>query len=319
MSNHSQKLNLTSSSALFTPVQSECIAWLTVLGIEALAMVTLNALVIIIYLRKRSLRKHSMYLVINQAVADMFVGGLVIIHCWFLGSGCAFWAIDNFNIAFSVVSIVFRDFFPLASVLNLAAISLQRTHATFRPFKHRLVKKKVFGAVIAAVWITAGLFTTSTALTLYDEILTFKETQYYNTWLSYISSFLFCLSIILVSYSSIALKIVCGNQPHYHGATNRERKLTKTLLIVTIVSLLLTLPLVIFRLLDLVSPLMAVTLSFQVWIRLYLSVYSLFYANSFVNPVLYTFRMPEFKRALFAFLSCRSQPPPAQVFRLNEM
>ena len=73
MSNHSQKLNLTSSSALFTPGKSEYIAWLTVLGIEALAMVTLNALVIITYLRERSLRKRSMYLVINQAVADMLL------------------------------------------------------------------------------------------------------------------------------------------------------------------------------------------------------------------------------------------------------
>ena len=317
MSNHSQKLNLTSFSALFTPGQSECIAWLTVLGIEGVAMVTLNALVIIIYLRERSLRKRSMYLVINQAVADMFVGGLVIIYFWFLGSGCAFWAIDNSSIAFSVVSNVFHEFFTLASVLNLAAISLERTHATFRPFKHRLVKKKVFGAVIGAVWITAGLFTTSMGLSLYDELLTFKE--YYNISMSYVSSFLFCLSIILVSYSSIAIKIVCGNQPHHHGATNRERKLTKTLFVVIIVSLLLTLPFVILRMLHLVSVLMAVTHSFQVWFRLYFSVYSLFYANSFVNPALYTFRMPEFKRALFAFLSCRSQQPPAQVFRLNEM
>ena len=48
MANHSQQQNTTLSLALFTP--SECIAWLTVFGIEAVAMVTLNALEIIIYL-----------------------------------------------------------------------------------------------------------------------------------------------------------------------------------------------------------------------------------------------------------------------------
>ena len=311
MSNHSQQQNTTLSLALFTP--SECIAWLTVFRIEAVAMVTLNALEIIIYLRERSLHKRSMYLVINQAVADMFVGGFVINWCRFLGNLCDFWAINyNFSIALSVLIIVFHFFFPLASLLNLTAISLDRTHATFRPLKHRLVKKKIFGLVIVAVWITAGVFTTSIGLTFLDEFSTFKELK--DTLLPYFSFFLFCLFIILVSYSSIAIKIVCGNQPHHHGATNRERKLTKTLFIVTVVSLLLTLPHAILRILSLVSLYPVVTLSFQAWFRLNSSVLFLFFANSFVNPVLYTFRMPEFKRALFAFLSCRSQPQPAQVF-----
>ena len=184
-----------------------------------------------------------MHLVINQAVADMFVAGAVIFFGWILGNSCDFWTINYFSIAFFVLSIAFQCFFSLASFLNLTAISLERTHATFRPFKHRLVNKKIFGAVIAAVWITAGLFTTSIVLTCLEEFSTFKLNA---TFLSFLSFFLFCLLIILVSYSSIAIKIVCGNQPHHHGATNRERKLTKTLFIVTVVSLLLTLPYVIF-------------------------------------------------------------------------
>ena len=303
MANHSQQQNTTLSLALFTPSVSECIARLTVFGIEAVAMVTLNALVIIIYLRERRLRKCSMYLVINQAVADIFVGGFAIIACCFLGSMCDYWAINYFSIAFFVFVFAFQYFFPLASLLNLTAISLDRTHATFRPFKHRLVKEKIFGVVIAAVWITAGLFTTSIVLTFQDEFSTF---EFKDVLLPYFSFFLLCLLIILVSYSSIAIKIVCGNQPHHHGATNRERKLTKTLFIVTVVSLLLTLPFVIFRILDLLSFHTVASLSPQAWRRLNLSLLFLLFANSFVNPVLYTFRMSEFKRALFAFLSCRS-------------
>ena len=314
MSNHSQQQNTTLSLALFTP--SECIAWLTVFGIEAVAMVMLNALVIIIYLRERSLRKRSMYLVTNQAVADMFVSGCVINWCWFLGNLCDFWAINNFSTASFVFLLAYSYFFPLASLLNLTAISLDRTHATFRPFKHRLVKEKIFGAVIAAVWITAGLFTTSIVLTRVGEFSTFK---FKATFLPYFSFSLFCLLIIFVSYSSIAIKIVCGNQPHHHGATNRERKLTKALFIVTVVSLLLTLPIVFFRILSLVQFHTVANLSVQAWSRLNSSILLLFFGNFFVNPVLYTFRMPEFKRALFAFLSCRSQPQPAQVFPLNEM
>ena len=315
MANHSRQQNTTLSLTLFTP--SECIAWLTLFGIEAVAMVTLNALEIIIYLKERSLRKRSMYLVINQAVADMFVGGCVTFECWLLGGDCGFWAINSFSSAFFVLLNAFYSFFPLASLLNLTAISLDRAHATFCPFRHRLVKKKIFGVVIVAVWITAGLFTTSIVLSFRSQLSAFKESD--DILLTYFSFFLFCLLIILFLYSSIAIKIVCGNQPHHHGATNRERKLTKTLFIVTVVSLLLTLPYVIFQILFLASVLSFKTISFRVWLRLYLSVLFLLFGNSFVNPVFYTFRMPEFKLALFSFLGCRSQPLPAQVFPLNEM
>ena len=151
MSNHSQQLKATLYLALFTP--SECIAWITVLGIEFVVVLTLNALVIIIYLRERSLevRKRSMYLVINQTVANMFVGGFVISRGLLLGNSCAFWVVKFPNIASFALMSAYDSFFPLVSLLNLTAISLDQGHATFRPFKHRLVKKKIFGGVIAAV------------------------------------------------------------------------------------------------------------------------------------------------------------------------
>ena len=244
-----KKKNTTLSLMLLTP--SECIAWLSVFGIEVAAMVTLNALEIIIFMKERSLRKRDMYLVINQVVADVSVGGFVIIRCWLLGSRCDFWGIKSFSIPFFVLIIAFYFFFPIASLLNLTAISLDRMHATFRPFKHRLVKKKIFGVIIVAVWTTAGLFTTSIALTFLDRPLNFKESK--DILLSYFSFFLFCLLIIIVSYSAIAIKVVCGNQPRHHGAANRERKLTKTLFLVTVASLLRTLPYVIFQIHPVIS------------------------------------------------------------------
>ena len=88
---------------------------------------------------------------INQAVADMSVGGFVIIRCWFLKSRCLFWEIKSFSIPFFVLIIASYFFFPIGSLLNLTAISLDRMHATSRPFKHRLVKKKIFGVIIVAV------------------------------------------------------------------------------------------------------------------------------------------------------------------------
>ena len=42
---------------------SECIAWLTVVMTESVAIVTLNILTIIVFIKNRSLRKRSVYLV----------------------------------------------------------------------------------------------------------------------------------------------------------------------------------------------------------------------------------------------------------------
>ena len=304
MANHSQQQIETSSNSTRT-CSSECIAWLTVFGIEAVAIVTLNALTIIVYLKERSLRKRSMYLVINQAFADMFTGASIFILIPIWAYTLKLWTInpplsDELIPYISLLGIVS----PIASLINLEAISLERAHATFRPFRHRLVKKKIFGAVAAIVWITAGAISTGLAQeSSFSELVDIL-------WLLFA---LLCLLTIIVSYSSIAIKIVYGTQSHHRSATSRGRKLTKTLFIVTVVSLLLTLPFFI------------VHLCFSLYLYTYkpfhfaFSSYFLFFANSLVNPLFYTVRIPEFRRALVSILHCRSQAQSAPGFPLNEM
>ena len=130
MKNNSQQQNTTSSLKLIS--SSECIAWLTVYGIEAVATVTSNALTVIVYLKECSLRKRSMYLVINLAIADTFIGGLLILHDWLLGSYCNFWTSD-FTVPAQLVNIALFRFFPLASVTNLVPFFLRgRTQPSIR-------------------------------------------------------------------------------------------------------------------------------------------------------------------------------------------
>ena len=271
-------------------------------------MVMLNGLTIIVYLKDRSLCKRSMYLVINQAVADMFVGASVFILCCFLGIMCDFWTI-NLPRHMDFFIVILRTGSPIASLINLGAISLERTHATFRPFKHRLIKKKSFGAAAAIVWITAGAITAGIVSQMTfqpskDSTSDLSHSEGFHIFLiSYLLCFLFCLLTIIVSYSSMAIKIVYGTQPYHRSATSRGRKLTKTLFIVTVVSLLLTLPFIIIGFYcEIFQLCTSVPFHFD------LSFHFMFHANSLVNPVLYTVRMPEFKRALISFLHVRSQP-----------
>ncbi|XP_067052609.1 kappa-type opioid receptor-like [Acropora muricata] len=284
----------------FSP--NECIGWLVVFSIVGVIITTINALTVIIYLLQQRLRKRTMYLVISLAVADMCVGGISLtIQVSMSGFSCGLWKIDPppkgvwLSILIGVLFV-----FPMASVINLAAISLERTHATFRPFQHYycLLKKWVFGAAVAAVWITAVL---SASYIYLDVFFTLSGPGEFYSFLSILS---FCFIVIAVSYASIVAKMLCGTLPQHQRAISRERKLTKTLFIVTLVSCMLLSPYIISWFL-IFSKTTFFSYSSQTLHSRFFFV-SLAYVNSMVNPILYTLRIPEFKRALVSLLAYRS-------------
>ena len=283
----------------FSP--NECIGWLVVLSIVGVATTTINALTVIVYLLEQRLRKRTMYLVISLAVADMCVGGISLtIYVSMSGFSCGLWKIDPPpKRVWPTILIGVLFVFPMASVINLAAISLERTHATFRPFQHRLLKKWVFVAAVAAVWITAVL---SASYIYLDVFFTLTGPGEFYSYLSILS---FCFFVITVSYASIVAKMLCGTLPQHQRAISRERKLTKTLFLVTLASYVLLSPYIICFFL-IFSKRTFFSFSSQT-LHLHFFFVSLAYVNSMVNPILYTLRIPEFKRALVSFLAFRSR------------
>ena len=277
---------------------SECIPWITVGLAESVAIVTLNLGTIIVFMRNRNLRKRSTYLVMNLAVIDMFVGG-VVAYVVFYGSRvfCNLWAWYFTQYWTSILKDVLSNVFPIASLTNITIIALERVHASFFPLRHRMLKKWVYGLIIAVVWITSGLVLVSSRL-----LLLFEGRQY-DVYTCYIFISI-CLVIICVSYASIVIKVRCGVQPLHHGATLREKKLTMTLLIVTVVSLLLYLPFVVIVFALFISQ------SEIFWSEPIESFVNttmlLFFANSVVNPIVYAIRMPEYRSAFFAVFRRRA-------------
>ena len=132
---------------------SECIIWFTVFTAEFVAIVTVNLLAIILFIKNRNLRTRSMYLVISLTVADMLVGVLSVGYVQFdLLQGCRLIKLNlSWKVGFSLSN--FSFFFPFVSLTNIAVISLERFHATFRPFRHRLIKSWVYVVAIAVVWV----------------------------------------------------------------------------------------------------------------------------------------------------------------------
>ena len=178
-----------------------------------------------------------MYLVISLTIADMFVGGFSHFHPFRLLSVVSCDIVKmNLSLELNVIINFLFSWFPLTSLTNIAVISLDRMHATIRPFRHRLIKKWVYGVTIAGVWVLAAMVSTATL------ILKGYGKEWWYTFYLWQSYCCLCLFVICVSYSSIVVKFLCGAHPQHHGAANRQRKLTVTLFIMTIVSLLMWLP-----------------------------------------------------------------------------
>ena len=286
---------------------SECITWLALFITISITIVTVNLLSIVLFITNRSLRTRAMYLVINLTIADMFVGGFSSLYLdLLLLLECDIWEI-HLNLGLTIIIVFLCMWFPLTSLTNIAVISLERMHATIRPFRHRLIKKWVYGVTIAGVWVSAAMVSTV--------ILILEVYVYGKEFLYLLQSYCFlCLLVICVSYSSIVVKFLCGAHPQHHGAVRRQGKLTVTLFIMTIVSLLMWLPHAVF--IFLYQPGVRKFLSSQESVHLDFSLKILYFMNSLVNPIVYTIRIPEFRKALLLLFK-RQQRQNADVIHLH--
>ena len=274
---------------------SECIIWVSLFTAEFVAIVTVNLLSIILFIKNRSLRTRNMHLVISLTVADMLVGALsggvsrllgILQDCRVVKFYLAQWEND-------ILYLVLLLFFPLVSLTNIAVISLERFHATFRPFRHRLIKRWVYVIAITVVWVFPVI----------GCVIYVVDRLYLNGYFLYVvvSFGLLCLIVTFVSYTSILFKFRFGAHPQRHcAAALRQRKLTVTLFITTLVSLLLWLPYNISVFLKSTHAIILDSLSFSEYFRLNYSLHFLFFANSLVNPILYAIRMSDFQKALLS-------------------
>ena len=269
---------------------SECIPWLVVLIIECLAIVILNIITIAVFVKKkRQLQRRSTYLIIHLAIVDLLVGavsGPLNIEeriAWL----CPLWKIRRMTNWSYHLSFAFVNLFSFTSLTNLIAISLERLHATFCPFRHRFVRKWVYRAIIIVIWLIA--IVREVAQIFLWEIGYFEVINAYL----YLPFYAVSLFVICVSYILIVIKVRCSRHPQFHSRSKRERKLTGTALIVSLVSLLCLLPGTMY-----VACIHLSSSCFMMYFHIKMAVVVLFLANSLVNPIIYALRMPGFREGL---------------------
>ena len=282
---------------------SDCIPWLAVLFLECLAIVILNIITIIVFVKQRQLRGHSTYLIIHLAIVDLLVGtisGPLQIDRHYIHGDQQNLRASNKSWS-SHLKFAALHLFSFTSLVTLVFVSLERLHATFRPFKHRFVKKWIYGVIITVIWLTT-IARESVQIVLEEKgipIFYINSTLYLPFY--FISVFLICVFYIL-----IVVKVRCSRHPYQHDAASlRERKLTSTSLIVALMSLLCYLPAIIFIIIFYSQPLSNLSAQSQSHFHMRMTVIFTFLANSLVNPIIYASRCPGF-RAGVSQIFCRT-------------
>ena len=282
---------------------SDCIPWLVVLILECLAIVILNIITIIVFVKQRQLQRQSTYLIIHLTIVDLLVGAIsgplqivrTLIYCD-LRKLPASNNISSFYLKFALLHL-----FSFTSLVNLVFVSLERLHATFRPFRHRFVRKWIYGVIITIIWLTT-IARESVQIVLDTKGISF---MFINLTL-YLPFYLISVFLICVCYIVIVVKVRCSRHPYHHGAASiRERKLTGTSLIVALVSLLCYLPAITLAATNQVDNQALFNLHSRSFFHIRTTVVFIFLANSIVNPIIYALRLPEF-RACVSQISYRT-------------
>ena len=253
--------------------------WFLVCLFQGALILITNILTTAIFWRRRSAIKRAAYLLINLALADTLVGLAVIsIGIGGIVRGSGFVRDKRETDTFTVM-IFFAN---TSSICSLAAIAVERAFAITKPMRHRTAPTAYYWRGLSLIWITTSL--TSTLICVRN--LAIPERHVLAIRYVTASIFVVLLLVICLSYCSI-LWATSRRSPALGQRDLQNRKLAKTLCIVTFFSLATVIPGVTATLLPRVS------LSFGA--SSYVLVIVTF-SNSLINPFVYALRMPEFRR-----------------------
>ena len=303
----------TNNTSLTGPTQSalhinkeEGYFWCSLFILEGIIIVLLNMFTIIVFTKDRHVRKRSSYLLINLSAADMGVGGLVIPNAVFRrGNTYGLWNVEMTPALFFSTYGVDTLFFG-CSLAFLVSISVERLYATRNPMRHRSMTGLAYKIWMSCIWVASSICTSAIVLFLFYDIMGLQ------IWYFVASCVVVSLLILSASYCAIFVTVRCSKQLQYFDRcqVRKERKLTMTLFIVTLVSSSVWLPYVLFTFLE-------SHLSRQFTPEAHLRVRgvceALFFANSFVNHILYTIRMPQFRKASIYLKTCAGNSRNRQI------
>ena len=292
--------------------KAESFSWFVVIVAELLVTFILNLITIIVFAKQRQLQRRSTYLIIHLAIVDLLVGAV---------SGPLCLTPPLTNVSLEYLRSILGRLFPIASATTLTAISLERLHVTFCPFRHLTVKKRAYVETIFVIWVISISLEIIQTFAMQRNLFSISAIVYF----SYFSS---VIIIISVSYFSICIKVRRSRHLQHESMAirNRERRLTTSLIVVTFASLLTLSPVFIYVTIQIFFSVPELSPTKASGIRFFLAGVLSLGLNSSINPLIYSITNSEFRTGLARICCRRHQRHPIHAipavspgsFRLRE-
>ena len=280
------------------PSQAQGIAMVTAFMFESGLIVGGNMLAIILFAKEKKLRRKSLFLVMNMALADVMLGAVSLpLYVYLIvGPYYPLWtAKENTSMLYFYH---FLDVtFSQSSLISAGFISCERFYAVYWPLKHKTLSTRVYGIAIFMVWSLA-IFVSIVFL------LSFNLESLKTAALSRMSFPLSFLFIVCACNISIWRKVRKRNIAllQQNRAASQNQRLTNALLFVSAISVLSWLPLVIVNYLVFVQ---GIDIPRRFLFVDIINILNL--SNSILNPFVYALRIPEFRQALWVSCCSRRQ------------
>ena len=255
---------------------------------ESLIIIVGNIFTIFVFWKHRNRLKRTSLLLINLAVADLLVGLTEPISA---GINKLPRELDERSSENEEISYTLETVFYFASVFFLVLISMERAYALIWPLRHRVASTKGYIYSVVIVWLAAISTGVLYLLTVYG---VFNQVHWMVVACAMIIS---SLTMICVSYLSIRKRLNCRVPALDAGRHNRQMepeqkaKLSRTLFVVIAASLVCWLPGMVLLCIQILCPECNS-------LQLFYALNMLRLANSIVNPIIYSFRIPMFRQTI---------------------
>ena len=281
------------------------ILWLSIA--ETLIIVLDNIFTIYVFWKHRTRLKRTSFLLINLAVADLLVG---LIETLAIGTSKISLQSKEQELiktaTYKSILSAFQTTSAFASVFFLALISLERAYALIWPLRHRASSTKNYICSVFFVWVAAiSIASALSSLSVYGLM------DYLHWTVAYCSIIFLCLLIICASYLIIRKRLhrrvpVLEMVHNRQSGAEQNTKLSKTLFIVIAASLICWIPAIVVYCIHflcskcLPNSLVHMTTAFRL-------------ANSLINPIIYSLKMPVFRKTLTRMKICKK----SKRYRVN--
>jgi len=276
----------------FTPFKNEETSslWGAIFCIEAAIIIIINVTTIITFSTNKRVFGRAVYMLINLSVLDMLCGCSILFTTLNNTPNIFGRNVDILRINPILETVTL--FCIAASGLGVLAVAADRAFATLAPFHYRATNHRYYATIVGINWC----FSLVLAVIQY-----FTPSEYIYILLHvYIVLMSIALVTLITLYTIIFVKVRSQGQLSNRDdqtAHQREKSLAYTLMIVTFCSLLTWVPIGIVVIIN-------QTTTVEISVHLSACALSIQISNSLINPLIYAFKMRDFREALLR-LFCR--------------